>query len=131
MILPKIAQAIRRQDWFQVTVEILIVVIGIFLGLQVTEWSDQRKERIEEQLYISRLHSDMAGELHNLNLRIEYLSTALHENGVARTYLGDPKNSDISPSRLIVSLYASTLIYPYEPYSVTYEELKSVPRQSL
>jgi len=36
MILARMTASIRRQDWFQVTLEILIVVIGIFLGVQVT-----------------------------------------------------------------------------------------------
>jgi len=39
MMLQRMAQALKRQDWFQVTIEVLIVVIGIFLGLQVTKWN--------------------------------------------------------------------------------------------
>ena len=55
MILQKLASAIRRQDWFQVVVEILIVIIGIYLGLQVTEWNNQRIEQQEEVVYLERL----------------------------------------------------------------------------
>lgn len=55
MILRRLTDAIRKQDWFQVTVEILIVVIGIFLGLQVTEWNEGRVERTQEVNYLQRL----------------------------------------------------------------------------
>ena len=48
MILRSMASAIKRQEWFQVIIEILIVVVGIFLGLQVTDWADERAERAEE-----------------------------------------------------------------------------------
>ncbi len=58
MILQKLASAIRRQDWFQVVIEVLIVIIGIFLGLQVQSWNEQRMERVEEAEYIARLHDD-------------------------------------------------------------------------
>lgn len=37
MILQRIAQSIRKQDWFAVAIEFVIVVSGIFVGLQVTE----------------------------------------------------------------------------------------------
>ena len=58
MILQKIASAIRRQDWFQVTIEILIVIIGIFLGLQVQASYEARAERQLELAYIERLLKD-------------------------------------------------------------------------
>lgn len=49
------AQAIRRQDWFQVTVEILIVVVGIYLGFQVQNWDQNRAKAKEEQLLLTTL----------------------------------------------------------------------------
>lgn len=36
MILRRLADAIRRQVWFTVLVETGIVVMGVFLGLQVS-----------------------------------------------------------------------------------------------
>ena len=38
MILRRLADAIRDQSWFTVALEIMIVVIGIFIGLQVDGW---------------------------------------------------------------------------------------------
>jgi hypothetical protein len=37
MILRRMTGALKRQDWFQITIEIFIVVIGIFLGLQAQD----------------------------------------------------------------------------------------------
>ena len=58
MILRRIASAITNQNWFQVIIEIFIVVIGIFLGLQVSDWAEDRAEREQEQNYLLRLHTD-------------------------------------------------------------------------
>lgn len=44
MILRRIAKGIKEHDWFVVTIEIMIVVVGIFIALQVDEWNDDRKE---------------------------------------------------------------------------------------
>ena len=59
MILRRLAEGVRQQDWFTVVVEVLIVVVGIFLGLQVDDWNNARKDRIDEQEFITRLHGDL------------------------------------------------------------------------
>lgn len=60
MILQRMAQSIRRQDWFAVAIEFVIVVSGIFVGLQVTEWNEQRQLRERELNYLERLAEDLA-----------------------------------------------------------------------
>lgn len=78
MILQKLAQAIRRQDWFQVTIEVLIVIVGIFLGLQVQNWYEAQTDRELEKVYLQRLIDDadasivaLARNIETGNIRIE------------------------------------------------------------
>ncbi|MBT5073100.1 MAG: hypothetical protein HOM63_05200, partial [Kordiimonadaceae bacterium] len=59
MILRRMADAIRRQDLSQIIIEILIVVIGIFLGLQVQAWYEDRAERVLEETYLNQLHDEV------------------------------------------------------------------------
>ncbi|QDP19266.1 hypothetical protein [Sphingomonas xanthus] len=46
--LARIAQRIRAHDWFAAAIEVAIVVLGIFLGLQVTQWNEERQDRARE-----------------------------------------------------------------------------------
>ena len=80
MILRRIAENIRSQNWFAVAVEFIIVVVGVFMGLQVQDWNEGRKERIEEQVLLLRLHEETLGlieaqreELKNLSERADVL----------------------------------------------------------
>ncbi len=59
MILRRIADALRRQDWTQVIIELIIVIVGIFLGLQVDDWNTERQNKIEGNEYLSRLYQDL------------------------------------------------------------------------
>jgi len=59
MILRRIADAIRKQNWSTVVLEVLIVVSGIFIGLQVDDWNNLRKDRSDEQHYLERLHDEI------------------------------------------------------------------------
>ncbi|MEQ9506162.1 MAG: hypothetical protein RLO80_07800 [Hyphomonas sp.] len=55
MILQRLATSIRKQDWFTVTVETLIVVLGVFIGLQVNNWNAARVARGDAADLLSRL----------------------------------------------------------------------------
>lgn len=55
MILQRISTALRKQDWVTVVIETLIVVLGVFLGLQLGNWNearaaDQRRDEIIQAL---------------------------------------------------------------------------------
>ena len=44
MILRRFMQHFSDQNWFAVGLDVIVVVVGIFLGMQVTEWNENRKE---------------------------------------------------------------------------------------
>jgi hypothetical protein len=54
VILRRLAHAIKQQDWPTIVVEILVVVIGILIGLQVDGWNERRQTR---QLYQTALNA--------------------------------------------------------------------------
>lgn len=125
MIIKRIAEGIKNQDWFVVGVEIMIVVVGIFAGLQVTDWNEARKEQIEEKQYLNRLHGDMATQIEQMTIRETYFKVAAADNQTVINWLNDPTITKLSPQRLLSAFYNSTVIYPFKPYSVTHEELIS------
>jgi hypothetical protein len=59
MIIQRIARAVRHQDWSALSIELLVVVVGIFLGLQVDSWNESRKEAARESIYLERLLADI------------------------------------------------------------------------
>ena len=60
MIINKIAQGLRRQDWFTAILELVILVIGIYIGLQVDDWVSERQDRETETMYLELLARDVA-----------------------------------------------------------------------
>lgn len=59
MILRRITEHCKQQNWFAVGVDFLIVVIGILLAFQITEWADVRSDRIREKQIILDLLVDL------------------------------------------------------------------------
>ena len=58
MILQRLATSIRKQDWFTVLIETLIVVLGVFLGIQLGNLNQARVERNSEQVLLLRLQEE-------------------------------------------------------------------------
>ncbi|MEQ9506155.1 MAG: hypothetical protein RLO80_07765 [Hyphomonas sp.] len=58
MILQRLATSIRKQDWFTVLIETLIVVFGVFIGLQLGNWNEARADAQRETAYLEALHED-------------------------------------------------------------------------
>ena len=58
-ILGRLADGLRRQDWFTVAVEVAVVVIGVVIGFQVTAWGQARSDRAREQTYLRQIAADL------------------------------------------------------------------------
>lgn len=58
MLLRRITKHVKEQNWFAVGVDFVIVVIGVFIGIQVANWNDARQEAARRELVHQRLLSD-------------------------------------------------------------------------
>ncbi len=67
MILRRIAVAIRKHDWFTVAVETLIVVLGVFIGLQVNNWNEARGGRARESIHLASLAQDIRNDIADID----------------------------------------------------------------
>lgn len=56
MILRSIMKHVRDQNWVAVGIDFVIVVVGLFIGIQVASWNNARRDREAEALYLDRLH---------------------------------------------------------------------------
>lgn len=90
MILRKLAQAIQRQDWFQVVIEVMIVIVGIFLGLQVQAWYDGRAAIQEEVRTIDYFIADLEKNSATLRERDLFMENQIAKGEfVLKTLEGD------------------------------------------
>ncbi len=59
MILRRLTEHVKAQNWFAVALDFLIVVTGVFIGIQVSNWNAARLARADERVFIQRLHDDV------------------------------------------------------------------------
>ena len=55
MIVKRVAEALRRQDWAAVAIEFLLILMGILLAFQINEWASEREARAQRAAATERL----------------------------------------------------------------------------
>ena len=63
MILRRVIEHVRKQEWTAIGIDLVIVVVGVFIGIQVANWNEERIERSLEATYLSRLADDVRGDI--------------------------------------------------------------------
>lgn len=122
MIIKRMADAIHEQNWSTVIIEVLIVVVGIFLGLQVTEWGQERQNREQEKVYLERVAQDLDRDYANLQRDAEF---AAFRNQEAIYLLNSQDFKAIEPCRFIFSAFTSTFFNLPVMNRQTFDEMVS------
>lgn len=63
MILRRIVDHLRQQHWTAIAIELLIVVLGVFIGTQVSNWNDTRIERNLARGDLSQIAADLRSQV--------------------------------------------------------------------
>lgn len=109
MILRRLVTALRKQSWLTVVVELVVLVVGIFLGLQVDSWNEARKDRVLEQQYVASLKADFQADIEELDNAIALAkSRALLGRLLISTI--DKGRVEGDPNEFIWALFSSYLL---------------------
>jgi hypothetical protein len=59
MIVSRVIAHFRRQEWAAIAIDFVIVVLGVFIGLQVQAFAVERERQKSERDYLTRLHGEV------------------------------------------------------------------------
>jgi len=99
---------LRAQNWLAIGIELGIVIVGVFIGTQVSNWNAQRLEKRETQRMLAQLGP-------NLTTLTDYYSTARDYYALTRRYAataiagwrGEPRVTD---SDFVIAAYQASQI---------------------
>ena len=60
MLLRRVIEHVRGQNWTAITFDFLIVVVGVYLGIQAQSWNVERENRIIERQYLISLYDQLS-----------------------------------------------------------------------
>jgi len=107
MIVKRISQAIKQHSWFAVFIEVVTIVIGIFVGLQVDSWNDARLRRQNVAFQLTRIGEDARSVYERLGNEIDVVYLQLELLDKALGVLDGEPLTDASRDDFVSGLYRS------------------------
>jgi hypothetical protein len=74
MILSRVTAHLKAQHWTAIAIDFLIVVFGVFIGMQVNNWNEARLQHQTARVYIERVREDLASNKEDLSQRAAYFA---------------------------------------------------------
>ena len=63
MILRRLTANVKAQNWTAIAIEFVIVVIGVFIGTQVSNWNQERVEKQATERMLEQLVPELRNQL--------------------------------------------------------------------
>jgi Family of unknown function (DUF6090) len=123
MILRRVIQHVKKQEWTAIGIDFLIVVLGVFVGIQVSNWNAEREISKKSAVFTERLKADLREEAWGYEFLISYNRDILaNAERVLSVMAGEAEMSD---EQFVISAYrASQYKYNVRKRS-TYDEMIS------
>lgn len=122
MLIKRLRREAARQNWLGVLLDLSILILGVFLGMQVNNWNAARLDENKGKVYRERLAADFEANLKDLENRELYYRVTRDHAQAALDALGQP-NSD--PAKFLVDAYQASQIAPRKLRRFTYDEVIS------
>ncbi len=123
MIRRRIVEQLREQQWIAVGIELVIVMLGVFIGLQAANWNQERASARQGAIFAERLKADLRHEDWVCQYLIAYNRQVLKNAGETVSALEG--NTTLSDEALLVSAYRATQYKQPVRRRSTYDELIS------
>jgi len=123
VILRRLVEHLKQQHWTGIGIELVIVVVGVFLGMQVTNWNEDRETRQRSAVFTARLSDDLRKEAWNYEYLIVYnIEVNRHQQRVLDALSGKHPLAD---EPFLVSAYRASQYKFNNRYRAAYDELVS------
>jgi len=126
MLLRRISKHVKAQNWFAVAIDFFIVVIGVYIGIQVSNWNDEQRVQSLEASYMSRVADELKSNIEVFEREVAFAreSRALLRDFIALIDAGVSSDADLVDH---TAAYLSDGVFfaKFGPSHATFDELKS------
>jgi len=124
MILRRFTKHVTDQNWFAVGLDVIVVVVGIFLGMQVSNWNTTRLEEQKNKSYIERIREDLTENKKDFTQRKAYFNQVRMHSLAASETLN--YSAEKLGEQFLIDIYQASQYMPRELGRDTYDEILSI-----
>ena len=121
MILRRVIKHVRNQEWTAIAIDFLIVVVGVFVGLQVSNWNAAVEEGARAAVYSERLRGEVQAEYEYAHALIDYHTSLSHATDEA--YRGLTQKAELDDETILINAFRASQYNWYERRRSTFDEI--------
>ena len=123
MILRRVVEHVKNQQWTAIGIDLVIVVLGVFIGIQVSNWNIERETNQKAAVFSERLRADLKVEAWAYEYLIQYNRDVLANADKALAALSGER--PLSDEQFVVSAYRASQYEYQDRRRATFDELTS------
>ena len=125
MILRRIARSLAEQNWTAIVLEFVLLVAGVYFGIEVSNWNESRREAQRAHENLQRIQADLTTDIGALERRLVFWKEVADYGHGAIHYAETGELVDGSAWQTVLAFYQASQLFPYIPSDTTYQELRS------
>ncbi|MEM6537228.1 MAG: hypothetical protein AAF668_05805 [Pseudomonadota bacterium] len=111
MILRRIAEHVRTQNWTAIALDFVIVVVGVFMGIQLGNWNEARALKAQERSYLVLLHEELLENAERSALLLDYYTTVTDAGNRALAYLKGSEECEVDCEGLLIDFFHASQVW--------------------
>lgn len=120
MVIRRIREHVATHNWFAVGIDLAIVVVGVFLGIQASNWNAARIQSDEVRAYRTQIIDDLTANEQELVERIHYYRKVRAHALEAMEALQKPARHG---EAFLVHFYQASQVSPIRMERSAYDEM--------
>ncbi len=131
MILRRLAEQLREQNWAAIFIEFVLLVLGVFLGIQVANWNQALIERREARGAMQRLEEDLRMSVTQTQSGIDFITRNARYSDLVFDRLAACDLPDGDRDAFATGLYRLGKFVSAQLVRTTFDELRDSGRLGL
>jgi len=125
MLLRRIKHHVVNENWFAVFVDFVIVVVGVYVGIEVSNWNDARQEEGHAREYLERIRADLVQDRQSTLDRRRFWTQIIEYGEAAILHSETGLLYEDSLDQTLLAYFQASQVDPYATVKTTYDELKA------
>ncbi|HEX5960845.1 MAG TPA: hypothetical protein VFY97_06320 [Rhodanobacteraceae bacterium] len=125
MNVSKVGMRLRTYDWTAAFIELVIVVVGILIALEVNNWNQDRQDQARADGYYRRIHADLSTDGKSFGTTLAYWGRVSAYGRGAIAYGESGQLVDGSAWKTVLAYYQASQTLPFVPSDASFTEMRS------
>lgn len=125
MVVHRIRDHVREHHWFATMIDLVIVILGVFIGIEAANWNASRQDRQTERHYYEQIIGDLDSDLQTARDARRFADEDDESAEFVLAALAGDVAAGRDPARLAKSMVLAGYLFFPLPSRRTYDELIS------